>query len=504
MPSPPVLRWLVFFAAALTGFLIRFLVPVPVAQADNRDGPRLMCGLGLVPVTHGHPRFFRFAYFEYVHSASCNGRAPYPSSQLVPLELARLLTPVFGLPGSLNMIVVGVLMSITASVGIASLAVGLRIRLWAQLLVAVAVWIAVADSAFFETFAGPFSEPAALTGLVLVAAGVLYLGRGWRLTVFGLVLAGIGGCAAILSKEQYLVFAAPICVTLVLATAGPGRWYRLSRFRTREATAGLAVALLLAVLTAGYVGWDFTSHYGKRLHYIQATDMIFTDIVNTPGDAHAGLRALGLPASWARWEGHYYWDHTGSIRNSPLFARYENKLTDGNIAHYLITHPGSIVTIGQSAAEQAQKLQVTALGDYPVSAGHKPGAYAERVVVLTWLMHRLPPRAGLAFYVPLWLAMIAIGIWALAWRRRRPWNRDAAMMVLCMTGCAILAFVPPAYFAGISTTRHMVGTNLATALAAVVSFGLLVSLVRQLVTRRPRPSGLPGRRNAVEEVGVSR
>ncbi len=503
LPGTGAQLWLSLFALSLGAFLIRFLVPVPVAQADNRDGPRLMCGLGLVPVTHGHSRFFRFAYFEYVRSASCAGRAPYPSSQLVPLELARMLTPVLGLPGSLNMIALGVLMCALASVGVASLATGLRVRLWAQLLVAVVVWVIVADSAFFDVFAGPFSEPAALVGLLLIAAGTLYLRRGWRLTVRGLLLAGTGGFLAILSKEQYLVLAAPTCLTLVLATAAPGRWYRLRRFGTREAAAGVAVAGLLALLTAGYIGWDFTSNYGQRLHYIQGVDMVFTDIVTTRANAPAGLRALGLPASWTRYAGHYYWD-TGSVRTSPQFSRYEGKFSDGNIARYLVTHPASIVRIGQSAAEQAQRVQVTALGDYPVSAGHRPGAVESRVRVVTWLMHRLPARLGLLWYVPLWAVMAAIALAALAGSgRRRAWNRDGAVLILCMTGCAIVAFVPPAYFAGISTTRHMVGMNLATALAFTIACGLVVSLLRQLPGRRTRPPG-PGQRSPAPELTASR
>ena len=37
----------------------------------------------------------------------------------------------------------------------------------------------------------------------------------------GLILAGSGGFLAILSKEQYLVLAIPICLALVLAGAGP-------------------------------------------------------------------------------------------------------------------------------------------------------------------------------------------------------------------------------------------------------------------------------------------
>jgi hypothetical protein len=486
LPGPGVTgRWLSIFGVSLGGLLIRFLVPTPVGQADNRDGPRLMCGLGLGPVTGHHPRFFRFAYFEYVTRRSCEGRVPYPSSELVPLEIGRVLTPVFGLSGTLNLIAVGVLWCTLASVAIASLAVGLRIRLWAQLLVAAACWLIIADAAFFDVFAGPFSEPAALVGLMLVAAGVVYLGRGWRPTVFGLVLAGSGGFLAILSKEQYLVLAAPICVTLVLAAAHRGPWRGLRRFRTRQATAAVLVAAALALMTGAYAVWDYTSSYGQRLHHIQAVDMLFTDVVTNRATAPAQLRALGLPVSWARYAGHYYWDTT-SVRQSPLYPRYAGRLTDGNITHYLLTHPASILRVGQSAAVLAQQFRITSLGDYPVSAGHPKGAYESRVVVLTWLMHQLPPGLGLWWLVPLWLVLAAVAVVALAWGQARAWRRDGAVMVLCMIGCAMVAFVPPAYYAGISTTRHMVGTNLATSLAFVVAAGLAASMIRQSLTRPAR------------------
>lgn len=481
-------RWLAIFGASLGALLIRFLVPTPVGQADNRDGPRLMCGLGLGPVTGHHPRFFRFSYFEYVPKHVCAGRIPYPSSELVPLVLGRLLTPVLGLSGTLNLISVAVVLCALASVAIASLAVGLRIRLWAQLLVAAACWLIIADAAFFDVFAGPFSEPAALVGLMLVAAGLVYLGRGWRLTVFGLILAGSGGVLAILSKEQYLVLAVPICITLVLAGAACGPWRGLRRFRTQEAAAAAVVALALALMTGAYTLWDYTSSYGQRLHHIQAVDMLFTDIVTKRATAPAQLRALGLPVSWARYAGHYYWDRS-SVRQSPLYSRYTGKLSDGNITHYLLTHPGSILSVGQSAAVDAQRFRVTSLGDYPVSAGHPKGAYESRVVVLTWLMHQLPPGLGLWGLVPLWLVMAAVAVAALAWGRARAWHLDGAVVVLCMIGCAMVAFIPPAYYAGISTTRHMVGMNLATSLAFVLAAGLAVSLIQQALTRaRPRPA----------------
>jgi len=60
-----------------------------------------------------------------------------------------------------------------------------------------------------------------------------------------------------------------------------------------------------------------------------------------------------------------------------------------------------------------------------------------------------------------------------------------------MTACAVVAFIPPAYFAGISTTRHMVGMNVATALAFSVSVALAVSMIYRLLGRARFPSPAP-------------
>jgi hypothetical protein len=73
-------------------------------------------------------------------------------------------------------------------------------------------------------------------------------------------------------------------------------------------------------------------------------------------------------------------------------------------------------------------------------------------------------------------------------------------VVLCMTGCAFAAFIPPAYFAGISTTRHMVGTNLATALALLIGLALAASMVQQALARRRGKSRQPGPAPAALEI----
>lgn len=289
-------HWLSIFGISLALLLVRFLVPTPVGQADNHDGHRLMCRLGArAVVPHGYARLYSYAYFEYGPYHGARNCPPYPSSQLVPLELAKLLTPVLGLPGTVNLIALGVLSILVISFGIATLATGLRLRLWAQLAIAASVWLIMADAAFFDVYASPFAEPAALIGLLLVAAGVVYVGRGRRETNFGLVLVGSGGLLAVLSKEQYIILAVPVCVTLLLVGLARGGGRGFARLRIRHAGAAFAVAGIIAVPATAYWLWDNTSAYATQLHHEQAIDMIFRDIVNGHDNAHADLRALGLP-----------------------------------------------------------------------------------------------------------------------------------------------------------------------------------------------------------------
>jgi hypothetical protein len=302
--------------------------------------------------------------------------------------------------------------------------------------------------------------------------------------VFGLLLAGTGGLAAILAKEQYVALAVPICLAIVLAGAARGRGRGLRRILTRQTGAAVAVAALLGLMTSAYLYWDSTSSYAALLHHEQAVDMIFVDIVNGHDKARSDLRALGLPASWARYAGHDFWSKN-SVWHDPLYARYAGRLTDGNIAHFLLTHPGWIAGIGQHAARYAMHFRVTYLGDYPPSAGHPPGAVESRVAVLTWLVKSIPSGYGLWWLVPMWVVMAAIAIAALVMRDRPPWHRDGAVVVLCMTGCAMAAFIPPAFFEGIATTRHMVGSNLASAIAVLTTAALAISMSSQAVRRRP-------------------
>jgi hypothetical protein len=246
-----------------------------------------------------------------------------------------------------------------------------------------------------------------------------------------------------------------------------------------------AVAGVIALSATAYQVWNLNSPYGRRTEPMRTVDTIFEHIISaTDKTKAADLRALGLPVSWAKYAGTYYWG-PGSVRTDPLYPRYEPELTDSHMARYFLTHPGRIISVGNLAATEGLQVRVTSLGNYSPQAGRRFGVLESREIVVSWLAQRLPPRFGLLWLVLLWLAMSAIALIALR-RRRLPWHRDCAAVILCLTGCAVMAFFPPAYFDGISSARHMAVMNFCLALAFAMTVALSASMIYNAARRVPR------------------
>jgi hypothetical protein len=422
----------------------------------------------------------------------------YPSSQHLLLVAARWLTAVFGLPGTVNLVALGLISCVIAGIAIASLAAGLRIHRAGQVIVAAALWLIVADSVFFDYFASPFSEGATLLGLLLVAAGCVYLRQEPVQAGVGLVLATAGGYLAAMSKQEYHLLVIPVAATLVLASISvpgtrSGRAWRRHLLNVRLWSAAVAAGLLLWSGAVSIYS-DYTSPFTKILHQEQVVDTIFNSILTPGTDNAAALRALGLPVSWERYAGGDYWSNP-SPASDPLYPRYVNRLTDANLAHFYATHPEYLLGIGQHAATLALQLRVAYLGNYAPSADMPPGALDNRVTVVSGIVSSLS-ALGLLWLVPLWLGMLLAA--RTAWRRRfrGPWRADAAILLLCMIGCAAIAFIPAAYFDGAETTHHMVGMNLATGLTVPVCLAVIASLLNES-SGEPQPAqeapGIPQR-----------
>ena len=219
----------------------------------------------------------------------------------------------------------------------------------------------------------------------------------------------------------------------------------------------------------------------RRSHQEQVVDVIFDDIVNGHDNAAADLHALGLPASWASYAGDGFWA-PHSVYHDPLYPEYTSRLTDANLARFLLTHPMALLKVGQQAADDALVLRVDYLGSYAPSAGQPEAAIENRVTVLESIVQAIPdwPRPA--------LAAPAVGRDGRGGRcgpcgdgTGRAGSATAPTRSCCWSDARSPASCPAAYFAGVETTRHMLGTNLATALAFILSATLTGSMVRRSI-----------------------
>ncbi|WP_055495743.1 hypothetical protein [Streptomyces sp. TP-A0356] len=183
-----------------------------------------------------------------------------------------------------------------ASSVLAFLTMALRLPLVARIAVAGGVWLIVADAAYFDYFASPLSEPAGLLGILLVLAGIAFLGRGLTAGVLGLALVVGGGLLAVGAKTQLLPLVGSILLVLLLRGVP---WLKarghVGRFISSRAmgAVGAAAVLLLGMHSSQKQQSD---HYYLQMNSI---DTIFTGIVDGKHNTSADLKALGLPQKWS-------------------------------------------------------------------------------------------------------------------------------------------------------------------------------------------------------------
>ncbi|UNO41734.1 hypothetical protein [Streptomyces sp. MST-110588] len=493
---------LAVFTAALALFLLRFLVPVPVGSANQGDGARATCTLGLMPTTHGLPRFKSYVFSELRPApAHCGTRVvPYWTSQTLLFGLGRPFTRLFGLRGEINLFAVGLVACLVAAVCLAVLAAALRLAVAARVAVAAAVWLIVADAAYFDYFASPLSETAGLLGILLVCTGIPLLGRGPVAGIPGLVAVAGGGMLATGAKTQLLGLAVPVVAVLLLRTVrlpgfrtgpnaatgpsaatGPGaatgpddtagpdgspgrtasRPARLLLPRLLGAAAALAV---LVVSAHGYAAQRSDSAYLN----MNGVDTVFAGIVDGKHDTAADLKALGLPQEWSRYAGHTYWTHGQAVSRDPKFRAYRGELGIRNIARYYFHHPGRTVEILQLRARQLLAMRPGYLGNYPPVAHRPPGAQEHRVTLASSAGLRLR-KAGLLLLVPLWALAARAGLRAVR-RRRTHLERSLGAMALFLLATAVSQYLTAALAEAMENEKHMAFASFATLLLLPVLF----------------------------------
>ncbi|MFC9255077.1 glycan biosynthesis hexose transferase WsfD [Amycolatopsis thailandensis] len=465
------------FFAALGVLLVRFLIPRPIGMADNGDGWRILCRLGAREVDRPSEHFVRFSYGP---APVCDSE--YISSQSWIDEIAGGAGRLLDLPGTLNLLVLGVLGCLLVAGGIAAIVAGLRLSVRNSVIATAALLLVAADSAFFGYFASVLSEGAAFVGMLLLAGGLLLIHRTGPWRYAGAAITVLGAMIGINAKSQTLLliplFALALLFVRPAGSRGPARW--------ALPLAVLAIVGTATVATQG-AGDSANAEYREANMY----HVVFNGIVDGKHDTDGDLAALGLPPGFAKYVGTEWWSAKVAWRD-PEYPRYRDKISRGNVARYYLDHPGRVVEMLHRSAKETLTARVPNLGSFGEHAGQPPLAKEYRVPILSGVTGWIAPL-GLFALVPIWLLIGWAGLRAF---RNRTGRRDVGVVALMFLLFAMGQFLVSGLAEGIENVKHqqltIYPTLLAAALAALSFLPRRAEEPPSAVEREPETASVTG------------
>ncbi len=456
--------------------LARLFVGGAIGMADNFDGHRLMCQLGVAPhpTSAGQPlwayitpRYDSYRWYGEACSAGGTGQ-PYLSTEYFPLLLAKLLTSLYGLPGALDLRMLGVIFA----AGVA-FAVGWTVRelpgpTWARVLIASGIGLAAADSAIAPYFISPFSEPAVLLGMLLLIPALLRLLSRERLRVRDIVLVAAIAAWTIGAKTQMASLLLVIVPVVLLrpsmrltgrrvpARAGrvlgrvplriPSLPHRLAANRiarraaaragtflrwTAARTPALAVCALLVGATV-----QFQQHQPRWLNEIVRYDGVFRGILGHSPNVAGDLRALHLPADFAPAAGSSI-VAANSASAMPGYPQFLKRGTFNDILTFYATHPLRLFGAADRGLTGVAATRPSYLGNYEAASGAPPYEKECRVCVAAAAFTLTEPFRWVV--IPgLWIVAVLAGV-RMARRRSAPARARGVGVVLASVSAATVA-----------------------------------------------------------------
>jgi hypothetical protein len=476
----------------------RLLLPVPVGMADNGDGVRLMCQVGAnaqAPPWPASKFLFVRLWYPFLRPGSGPPCLHYPTTQVVQLWLtAWIHQHLLGLPGAIDMreliieycVLAGVVIAVAARLVAA-------LRPAARILILVMLFLVLSEATFADYAASPFTETAALDGMLVfavAAVAVAVRARGYHAAY---VVAWAGAVLAVGAKTETTTLALPLALFL------GSRRFPAGSVRGRYS--GRLIPALCVLSLAMTVYWSLSRQPLTYVHVNSADELTMTIMPMVP-DAGAAAAGLGLPRAFGRYIGTSWWS-AHPIEADPAYPRYQGRFTQANLARYLIGRPGLTARIFAGGAEGYLTFRNTNLGSYPIGYGHAAGSQECRDCLLMDIS-RAMRWTGLAGVLAYWTACLAGA--ALLVRRSRPGDRRRgfALVTLVLIACTVIQYVTAVYGEGNEVIKHMV---IALFTASIAPVWLLAGALHQLPGAGPQvrnhrvPSDIP---RSASATGASR
>ena len=458
----------VLFAGADLGF------------ADNGDGQRFTCRLGIEPTRSlQHVS----AWFEHrPASAGVREWCALPGTQ-APSSWALLLRPVVAvataLTGGYDLRWTGVLVCLlTGSLSAAAVLAWRARALPAALLTAPLVLVAC-DTTFLAYASAPYADPGAF--LALTAFVVLLLRAAGREAARGRDLLALGAVGAVLvSVKAQVVTLAAVVVAVLLVELWRGR-----RVPARGRGAAGAAAAVAVVAAAGAVLAGQGGDYWRTNQY----NLLFATVLHDSPDPAATLRELGLDPALARWAGTQIWDPVNALA-APGYPRAHAEFGRADLLAHYVRHPSLVSPLLAEAARQLADPHVTRQADTVVPEEERVGAPAPgrgRAVhgdgAGAAVLSVVGP-AGWPGFVLLWVLGAAAGAWLWLRARAAALRQWGAALAVCAASGAVLAATAVLGDGYAEIRKHLVHAAYATALELALLAGGAVVAALHLRARR--------------------
>lgn len=435
--------------------LARLFVGGAVGMADNFDGHRLLCQLGVAPRpipasqplwAYVTPTYDSYTWYGEACSAGGTGQ-PYLSTEYFPLLLAKLLTQLFGLSGALDLRMLGPVFAAGLAVAIGWTVHELPGPRWVAILCASGLGLAAVDSAIAPYYISPFSEPAALLGTLLLIPATLRLLGHERVRARDIALVAALAAWIIGAKTQtasVLVAVVPILLLRPWGRAAgalgrvrmPRRRSGRALLRTFAAVATRLPALAAcAVLIGGTV--QFELHQSRWLNEIVLYDDVFRDVLGHSSHVNGDLHALGLPADFAGSAGSSIVapNSAAALPDYPLFLQHASL---GKVLTFYAAHPWRLAGVADRGLAGMAQTRPSYLGNYLASSGADPYAKECRVCIAPALFTLTQPMRWVV--IPgLWAVALVGGILLMSRRRFVPARARGVGVVLAGTAAATVA-----------------------------------------------------------------
>ena len=415
--------------AAVAIVLSHLLLPTPIATADTGDQRRLLCQIDAGDLRYGQATSSANRYAVLTLSPippnpkACGAfrvTERYPSSAVAVLAVAQQLTYAAGLPGALDMRMVGVVYALLFGLVIGAFVLVLPGPRLARIAVAAALAVLGSDATFVPYFNSAFSEPLEYVALLATFAALLALWRTRTARVRLVVGVALVFAVLVTAKSQDIPLSLLLAGALLTVRCPVRGW--TGRFTARAVPAVAAAVLLLVGATDLYLQPRL---YNQQLVY---TDVFYT-ILKDSHDVPADLAELGLPAELGRYAGRTWFETRTETAVDPNYRVFLATITMKDVALFYARHPdrlGPVTTVAlQDVLKARHPLPNTTRDDGP------PPRIVCRVCIIPPVGKALAP-AGVWLW-PLWeLTVLAVGV-LLALRRRRDLAWRALGLVLGST-----------------------------------------------------------------------